>query len=70
MEEKPWRIEQLKSLEDELPARQPLVWAATGFTPRVPSDHPKETRDQVVKFLETVEQRGRVNSKFARLCFS
>ena len=23
----------------------------------------------MVKFLETVEQRGRVNSKFARLCF-
>ena len=70
--EKPWRHEGLRNFEKRLPQlkeesseRSARSCKATtgvgcdGFHPRVPFDLPKESRGEVVKFLQKVEQCGK-----------
>ena len=39
--------------------RQKLEWDATAFYPKVPLDLTKETKGEIVEFLEKVEHRGK-----------
>ena len=50
LEEKPWENEELTKLEEARPR----------LRPEVPVDLTKETRGEVVKLLETVEQSGKM----------
>ena len=73
VEEKPWKNEELRSAEEALPRPKEclleevsrLFEAKTGvgcdgFHPEVPLDLTKETRGEIVEFLEKVEQSGKV----------
>ena len=71
VEEKPWKNAELRKLEEALPKLKEchlekvsrLCEAKTGagcdgFHPEVPLDLTKETRGEIVEFLEKVEQSG------------
>ena len=72
VEDKPWKNEELKKLEEVLPRRKEGVLenasgvykaktgvGCDGFHPKVPLDMTKETRREIVEFLEKVEQSGK-----------
>ena len=72
MQDKPWRNEELRKGEEALPRLKEgdlekasrLYKAKTGvgcegFHPKVPLDLTKETRGEIVEFLEKVEQSGK-----------
>ena len=72
MQNKPWRNEESKECEEALPRLKEgdlekasrLYKAKTGvgcdgFHPKVPVDLTKETRGEIVEFLENVEQSGK-----------
>ena len=72
MEDKPWKNQELKKLEEALPRLKEcelekvsrMFTAKTGeecdgFRPQVPLDLTAETKRKIVKFLEKVEQSGR-----------
>ena len=68
MQNKPWRNEELKEFEEALPRlkegdldKASRVYKAKtgGFQPKVPLDLTKETRGDIVEFLEMVEQSGK-----------
>ena len=72
LEDMPWKIEELKKLEEALPRLKEcefekasrLYKAKTGvgcdgFHPKVDLDLTKETREEVVGFVEKVEQSGK-----------
>ena len=72
MQNKPWRNEEFKECEEALPRLKEgdlekasrLYKAKTGvgcdgFHPKVPLDLTKETRGEIVKFPEKVEQSGK-----------
>ena len=82
MEEKLWKNEELRSAEEALPRVkerhleevQRLYKAKTGvgcdgFHPKVPLDLTKETRGEIVEFLEKVEQSGKWRQQACTMMF-
>ena len=68
MEEKHWKNEELRSAEEALPRPKECLLeevsrlkkvGCDGFHPKVPLDLTKETRGEIVEFLEKVEQSGK-----------
>ena len=78
LNDEPWRNEELKKVEEDMPM---LLEKASknykaksgveydGFHPKVPLNLTKETRGEVVDFLEKVEQRGRWPQQACTLMF-
>ena len=73
LEDKPWENEELKKLEEALPRlkecdgekvsrlyKEKTGSGCDGFHPAIPLDFAKETRGEIVEFLEKVEQSGKV----------
>ena len=69
---KPWRNEELKECEEAFPrlkegdlekasrlCRAKAGVGCDGFHPKIPWDLTKETRGEIVEFLEKVEQSGK-----------
>ena len=78
-----WRNDELKKLEEDMPRLKesdPAQAAKTykaktgvgcdGFHPKVPLVLTRETRGEVVEFLEKVEQCGRWRNKLGQRCSS
>ena len=72
VKDKPWKNEELRKSEKALPRLKechleevPRLYKANkgavcdGFHPKVPLDLIKETREEIVEFLEKVEQSGK-----------
>ena len=72
VQNKPWRNEELKKYEEALPRlkevdldqasrlyKEKAGVGCDGFYPKVPLDLTKETRGEIVEFLEKVEQSGK-----------
>ena len=79
MEDTPWKNEGLKKLEEALPRLREcdldkasrLYKTRTGvgcdgFHPKVSLDLTKETKGEMVEFLEKVEQSGKSRNKLAQ----